>query len=128
MMRVDLILPASFLTLPPCLPRCDGLHTSGIVIQDNISSLLLLLSGYFIMEKKLTQCVLSATVCASQRTSHGLWNICSRCVTFVYAVGHLFIDAKMCCILLCCVVYLCEAVLLYLSKTHDCSNKRLNGQ
>ena len=32
-----------------------------------------------------------------------LWNINLRCVTFVYAVEHLFNDAKIHCILLCCI-------------------------
>ena len=32
-----------------------------------------------------------------------LWNIILRCIACIHTVEHLFNDAKMCCILLCCI-------------------------
>ena len=56
-----------------------------------------------------------------------LWNISLRCVTFIYAVRYLMMQR---CVAFFSVafVYLCEAVILFLSKTPDWSNRELNIQ
>ena len=56
-----------------------------------------------------------------------LWSISWRCVTFVYAVEHLFNDAKMYCFLSCCICLTLWSCVTF-PQTPEWSDNGLKGQ